>query len=64
MTAKKTSQKPNRLKALPKIEPLPEGKPLAPYHVAAPPPGKFTAIPGQLTLEDMGAIELPDEEAS
>jgi hypothetical protein len=58
MTAKKkTAFKPNRLQAAPKIKPLPEGKQLAPYQVPAPPPGKFSAVPGQLTLEDMGCIE-------
>jgi hypothetical protein len=64
MTGKKTSPKPNRLKPLPKIKPLPEGKKLAPCHVPDPPASKFTDIPGQLTLEDMGAIELPEAGAA
>ena len=46
-----------RLKDQPKIKPLDPGKPLAPYHVPAPPAAKFKDIPGQLSLEDMGVIE-------
>jgi hypothetical protein len=61
MTAnKKTDPKPNRLKPLPKFKPLPAGKPLAPHCVPDPPAGKFAGIPGQLTLEDMNVIELPE----
>lgn len=42
-----------------KIKPLDPGKPLAPYR--APPLKAFDRdMPGQLTLDDMGAIELPE----
>ena len=58
MTAKKKAGfKPNKLTPPPVIKPLPADKQLAPYHVPAPSPGKFSAVPGQLTLEDMGCIE-------
>ena len=43
------------------FKPLDPDKPLAPYR-----PAKLKAfdkdMPGQLTLDDMGAIELPEEE--
>jgi hypothetical protein len=54
---------PNRLTTPPVIKPLPAGKQLAPYHVPALAPGKFRDIPGELTLEDMGCIEVPDDAA-
>jgi hypothetical protein len=59
---KKASFMPNRLRNAPKIEPLPAGKPLAPYHVPALPPGKFTDVSGQLTLEDMSCIEVNESD--
>jgi hypothetical protein len=41
----------HRLNPLPKVKPLDPGKPLAPYSVPSPPPGKFTDIPGQAALD-------------
>ena len=43
--------KPRRLRTLPKIKPLDPGKPLAPYSVPSPPPGKFKGIPGQAAMD-------------
>jgi hypothetical protein len=46
-----TSRRPWRLTTPPAIEPLPEGKQLAPYSVPSPPAGKFRDIPGQLAMD-------------
>jgi hypothetical protein len=41
----------HRLTPLPKIKPLDPDKPLAPYSVPSPPPGKFQAVPGQAAMD-------------
>jgi hypothetical protein len=39
-----------RLAPRPKIKPLDPDKPLAPYSVPSPLPGKFQAVPGQAAM--------------
>jgi hypothetical protein len=51
MTSPERPRKPCRLNTPPKIKPLPRGKPLAPYHVPAPLPGKFQDVPGQAAMD-------------
>jgi hypothetical protein len=41
----------HRLTPRPKIKPLDQGKPLAPYSVPSPPSGKFRAVPGQAAMD-------------
>lgn len=51
----------NRLRPVERFRPLNPDKPLAPTRV--PPLKAFDPdMPGQLTLDDMGAIELPEED--
>ena len=50
----------NRLKSPEKIKPLDPDKPLMPTSLREPGHAKFRDTPGQLTLDDMGAIELPE----
>ena len=54
---------PYKLYPVEKIKPLDPDKPLMPTRLTEPGHAKFKDIPGQLTLDDMGAIELPGEEA-
>jgi hypothetical protein len=41
----------NRLRRLPKVKPLDPNVPLAPRRVAAPSPGKFARVEGQLAMD-------------
>jgi hypothetical protein len=50
-----------KLKPHSPIKPLDPDKPLMPTRISEPGHAKFRDMPGQLTLEDMGAIEVPDE---
>jgi hypothetical protein len=52
------------VKLLPRVKftPLDPGEPLMPTRAAVIPPGKFRDIPGQMTLDQMGAIELPEDD--
>jgi hypothetical protein len=44
-------KRPHRLKSTQRADPLPDGKPLAPYRVPSLPAGKFAAVPGQMAMD-------------